>query len=156
MIALSSKKQLTEGSLARGLLGLAGPMMVSAALQDVQTLIDLFWVGRLGSAAVAALSLSGVTLMTLMPVVVGVTAGTIAMVARRVGAGQDDEASRVAGESLLIACLLGALLGLTGWALAGWICSLLGAGPEVAPLARGYLQIIFLGSFTGFLRFVGN
>lgn len=130
--------------------------MVSAALQDVQTLIDLFWVGRLGSAAVAALSLSGVTLMTLMPVVVGVTAGTIAMVARRVGAGEDDEASRVAGESLLIACLLGALLGFTGWAFAGRICSLLGAGPEVAPLARGYLQIIFLGSFTVFLLFVGN
>ncbi|MCX7591598.1 MAG: MATE family efflux transporter [Kiritimatiellae bacterium] len=155
-MSIRPKSRLTEGPLSRALLWLAGPMLIGAVLQDLQTLIDLYWVGRLGSEAVAAISLSGVTLMTLMPVVMGLTAGTVAMVSRRTGAGLADEAAGVAGESLVLAGILGATLGGVGWTLAGRICSLLGAAPDVAPLAGAYLRIIFLGSFTVFLLFVGN
>ena len=51
-------KNLVAGNLSRGILSLAGPMLASAVLQHVQSLIDLFWVGRLGSESVAGVALA--------------------------------------------------------------------------------------------------
>ena len=50
---------LLAGSLPRAVLLLAGPMFISSVLQNAQSLIDLYWVGRLGPVSVAALALSG-------------------------------------------------------------------------------------------------
>lgn len=147
---------LTQGNLLRGLFKLAGPMFVSAVLQNVQSLIDLFWVGRLGSNSVAALAMSGTVLMLLFPIVIGMSTGTVAFVSRRVGAGRHDEASDAAGQSLVLAFLLGLTAGVTGWIFARDLCRLLGASAEVVRLGSAYLQILFLGSFTVFLLFIGN
>ena len=147
---------LTAGSLWRGLTALAWPMFVSAILQNVQGLIDLFWVGRLGSNAVAAIALSTTILMILFPVVMGLCVGTVAFVARSVGAGQLEEANDAAGQSLLVALVCGLLAGVPGWLLSAKLCRLLGAAPEVVRLGSDYLQVSFLGSFTVFLLFTGN
>lgn len=149
-------EKLTGGPLWKGLLGLAGPMFVSMVLQNAQTLIDLFWVGRLGSEAVAALAVSGTLLMMLFPAVMGLSTGTVAIVSRAMGAGRHDEAGGVAGQSLGVAVVCGGVLGVAGWAWAGPLCRLLGASDAVARLGSEYLGISFLGSFTVFLLFTGN
>ena len=148
--------RLTEDHLLHGILVLAGPMFVSAILQNAQSLIDLFWVGRLGSQAVAALAMSGTTLMLLFPLIIGMASGTMAVVSRRFGEGRADEASLAAGQSLALAGIFGVVTGLVGWAVARRVCVLLGASPDVADMAESYLQISFLGSFTVFLLFIGN
>lgn len=147
---------ITGGSLTRGMLALAGPMFVSAVLQNAQSLIDLFWVGRLGSDAVAALAVSGTALMMLFPAVMGMSTGTVALVSRCVGGGQTDEAQRVAGQSLLAAVAAGVVSGALGWWVSDPLCRLLGATGAVAELAAGYLKVSFLGCFTVFLLFIGN
>ena len=147
---------MTEGSLRKALGTLAGPMFVSAMLQNAQSLIDLFWVGRLGSAAVAALAMGGTILMTLFPIVMGMSAGTVALVSRSIGAGDHEAASDAAGQSLSLAVLLGLAAGFLGVAITPGMCRLLGAGPDILPLAVRYLEISFAGSFTIFLLFVAN
>lgn len=147
---------LTEGPLLRGLWRLAWPMFVSAMLQNAQTLIDLFWVGRLGSEAVAALALSGTILMMLFPVVMGLSTGTVAVVSRCVGAGALGEAADGAGQSLLVALVFGTLAGITGWFCAEPLCRLLGGQGEVVRLGTEYLQISFVGSTAIFVLFIGN
>ncbi len=147
---------LVDGSLTSGILRLSGPMLVSAMLQNLQSVIDLFWVGRLGSAAVAALAISGTVLMMLFPVVMGVATGTVALVSRAMGADDHDQAADAAGQSLLLALGFGLLAGWAGWLCAGSLCEWLGATPEVAALGTPYLRISFVGSFTIFLLFVGN
>ncbi len=94
---LPSRNDLTQGPLARTLMRLAGPMFISTTLQNAQSVIDLFWVGRLGSDAVAALAMSGTLLMLLFPVVMGLSTGTVALVSRFIGAGQRTEAAEVGG-----------------------------------------------------------
>jgi putative MATE family efflux protein len=148
--------EVTQGPLLRAVISLSWPMLVAAVLQNMQSLIDLYWVGRLGSNAVAALALSGTTLMLLFPVIIGMSAGTVAMVSRRVGAGNSEEAAVVAGQSLGMALFLGLAVGVTGWLLTDKICILLGAPAEVLPLAKEYLNISFVGCFTIFLLFMGN
>ena len=72
-------------------------MMISAILQNAQSLIDLYWVGRLGAVAVAALSLSGIVIMALFPVQMGLATGAVALVSRAYGAGDRRRASSLAG-----------------------------------------------------------
>lgn len=152
----SKGNHLVEGGIVRGLLRLSGPMFVSALLQNLQSVIDLFWVGRLGSEAVAALAVSGIILMLLFPVIMGVSMGTVAMVSRAIGAKHPDEAGEIAGQSMLLALVFGLSAGAVGYFCAGTLCQVLGVTPEVAPLATTYLQISFIGAFTVFLLFVGN
>ena len=147
---------LTQGSLTRGLLSLAGPMLVGAALQNVQSLIDLYWVGRLGSSAVAAIALGGTLMMVMFPVVMGMSAGTIAMVSRRTGEGRHDEAADVAVQSLGLALVMGLVCGVVGWMTTDWLCRLLGAPADIVPLASTYLRLLFAGTFAVFLLFIGN
>lgn len=46
---------LTEGNISKLLLGLAIPIMGSSFLQMAYGLVDMFWIGRIGSSAVAAI-----------------------------------------------------------------------------------------------------
>ena len=147
---------ITDGALGAGILRLAGPLFLSALLQNLQSVIDLFWVGRLGSDSVAALAMSGTVLMMLFPLLLGVATGTVALVSRSVGAKDYEQAADAAGQSLLLALGFGLAAGAAGWFLAETLCSLLGAEPAVAALGTSYLRISFIGSFTVFVLFVGN
>ncbi|MFC1497217.1 MATE family efflux transporter [Verrucomicrobiota bacterium] len=153
---MMNNNDLTTGNLRKGLLGLAGPMLVGAVLQNVQSFIDLFWVGRLGTNAVAALGMSGTVLMMMFPIIMGMSAGTVAYVSRKVGEHDFAAASSAAGQSLVIALVLGITAGLTGAFFATPLLRLLDASPEVLSLGTAYLQISFLGSFTIFVLFIGN
>lgn len=137
-------------------MGLAGPMFIATTLQNLQSVIGLFWVGRLGSDAVAALAMSGTVLMMLFPVVMGLSTGTVALVSRRMGEGRPVDAAEAGGQSLVVALLCGVVAGVAGWYWAGDMCRLQGATGEVARLGTQYLGISFLGCFTVFLLFIGN
>ncbi len=155
-MAEHTHNHITDGNLLRAILLLAGPMMASSILQNVQSLIDLFWVGRLGAEAVAALSMSGTMLMLMFPVVLGLATGTVAIVSRHVGAGEMDEASRVAGQSLLAGVIIGVITGVVGWWLAPHVVVLFRAEAAVAELAIAYLRINLAGIVTMILLFVGS
>ena len=147
---------LTTGSVWKGLMSLAGPMFISTTLQNLQSVIGLFWVGRLGSDAVAALAMSGTILMMLFPVVMGLATGTVAVVSRSMGAGKPAEAVEAGGQSLVVALMCGVVAGVAGWIWSGDMCRWQGATGEVARLGAGYLGVSFLGCFTVFLMFIGN
>ena len=120
------RSPLLSGSLLKALASLSIPMLLSGALQEMQCLIDLYWVGRLGPHAVAAVSLSGIALFLLSPVPMGLMVGTMALVSRRVGAHQPREAGHVAAQSLLLAASLGVLASGIGWFLVPLVFPLLG------------------------------
>lgn len=142
---------LTSGSLTRGIFSLAGPMFASSILQNVQSLIDLFWVGRLGSAAVAALAVSGSIMFLLWPLVMGLSVGTVALVARHTGAGRGEQAAAAAGQSLVLAVVAGVIFGAIGILSMDWLLGMMGAAEEVAVLAHDYLFVSFIGYGTIFL-----
>ena len=152
----SSKHHITDGSVLQAIGLLTVPMLVGAVLQNLQSLIDLFWVGRLGHEAVAAVAMSGTILMVLFPMLMGLSTGTIALVARAVGAGRDEDAGAAATQSIMTAFILGLISGVVGWVFADPLLRLLGTGPDVMTDAGAYLKISLLGSFTVFILFIGN
>ena len=147
---------LTEGRILRAIGQLATPMLVAGVLQNLQSLIDLFWVGRLGPAAVAGVAMSGTVLMVLYPLLMGAATGTIALVARAAGAKRFDEASRAAGQSLMLALVLGGLTGIVGWLLSDKLFGLLRPPADVVAGGVAYLRVSLFGSFTVFVLFIGN
>ncbi len=152
----SDSRSLLSGSIPRSVLLLAGPMFVSAVLQNAQSLIDLFWVGRLGSVSVAALALSGAVLMAMFPIQMGLATGTVALVSRAFGAGDLRRASHLAAQSLALGVAVGLLLGFASLPFLGPICRLLGAEAEVVALAVQYLRICMYGMAVGLVLFIAN
>lgn len=147
---------LLHGSLLRGLARLSTPMLVSALLQNLQSVIDLFWVGHLGPVAIAAVAMSGTLIMVLFPMLMGLSVGTVALVSRAVGADQPEEAERAAGQSLLLAVVLGVISGLVGALLAGPMLRLLGAEGDVLHAGTSYMRVSLLGGVTVFVLFIAN
>ncbi|MCA1810044.1 MAG: hypothetical protein LC725_11450 [Lentisphaerae bacterium] len=98
---------LTEGGVFSTISRLAAPMLVSALLHNLQSLIDLFWVGRLGHTAIAGVAMGGTVITILFPGIMGLSTGAVAVVARAVGAGRPAAAAAAAAQSIGMAFWLG-------------------------------------------------
>lgn len=152
----SGRPDLTEGSILRALGVLAMPMLMGALLQNLQSVIDLFWVGRLGPVAIAAVAMGGTVMMVLFPMLMGISTGTVAIIARAIGAGDRGEASAAAGQSLTLALVVGVISGMAGGGVSDALLRLLGASPAVVADGGAYLRISLVGSFTAFMLFIAN
>jgi putative MATE family efflux protein len=86
----------------------------------------------------------------------GMSTGTVALVARSIGAGRPAEASAIAAQSLVAAAAFGVAAGAVGALFAEPLCRLMGAGPAVAQLGADYLRVSFLGGCTMFLLFIAS
>ena len=134
---------------------LALPMMLELVMESTFGLVDIFFVGKLGSAAVATIGLTGSVIILVFAIVMGLSMGTTAMVARRIGEG-NPEAAGVAAWQAILAGVLGAiptsLLGvLLSQKLLGWM-----GGTEAIVAGYRYTAMLFAGSVTIFLLFLNN
>ena len=150
------KNTITSGRLLAGLFSLATPMLLQALLQNLQSIIDLYFVGGLGASAVAAVSASGTVLFILTPVLMGASVGTIAMISRFIGEGQDHLAARTAGQSITIAVFFGTLIAGIGLVFGRDLFELMNTPEEVIAEGLVYLRISLVFSFTMFILFLGN
>lgn len=152
----SANKKITEGHLVAGLFSLATPMLLQALLQNLQSIIDLYFVGSLGESAVAAVSASGTILFVLTPFLMGASVGTIALVSHFTGEKKDDLAAKTAGQSVVISIFFGILIAIVGFLFSEQLFSLMKTPPEVIEAGMNYMQISLYFSFTIFILFLGN
>jgi len=149
------KRDLTTGSISNSIWTLAWPMIVGNVLQTGFNVVDMIFVGRLGAEAIAAVSLSGMILMLIITLIVGIGIGTTAMVARFFGAKEYAQANEVALQSLLFGGIASFFLAVVGFFFSGTLLRVFGAEAKVVELGTDYLSIMFLGSSTMFLLFLG-
>ncbi|EMA43153.1 MATE family efflux transporter [Halococcus saccharolyticus] len=146
-----SPEEITEGSLARALVTLAAPLLVQNLVLVVQQAVDLFWLGRLSSTAVAAVGLALPILALLFALTITAPfVGTQVLVSQRIGGEDVPAARRTAATGLGLALVLGVGGGAVLWASARPLTDLLtlaqgGAGGEVTRLATVYLGVLALG-----------
>ena len=60
------QQDLTQGSITRHLLGMAGFIGIGLIFQTAYYLVDLYFVGHLGAAAIAGVGLSGIAFFLAM------------------------------------------------------------------------------------------
>ncbi len=142
--------------ISHKVVSLALPLMVIAVLQTTQSLIDMFWVGRLGPSSIAAVAMSGMIIMVLFTMIVGISTGTMALVARYVGAKNKEKADTVATQSISLAIIMAILTVAVGLLFTKRLLLIMGAGPDILKAGIGYLKILLLGGVTMFLLFTGT
>ncbi|MBU7011287.1 MAG: MATE family efflux transporter [Theionarchaea archaeon] len=139
--------------MRRTILELAWPAILGNLLQTVVSMVDLAMVGRLGPVAVAAVGLGGQMLWFLNALIVSVTVGTTALVARFIGAQEKKDAEHVLVQSLLLVLLLSLVLTGFWYIFAEKALLLIGATKEVAEVGATYIQIVFLSTPCIFMIF---
>jgi putative MATE family efflux protein len=149
-------RDLTTGGIHRAIWFLAPAMALEVAILSISDLFDTFWVSRLGSAALAAVTFGIAVRWFVNSLPMGLGTGGMALVARRVGARDREAADHAAGQTILLGLILSLGLTVIGLALARPLLQLMGADAEVMPLGLTYLRITFLGSFTWVLVYVIN
>ncbi len=143
---------------------LAWPVMLTAALQALYNLVDAFWLGRLGTAAVAAPGMAWPILFFFMSFAGGFQAAGATFVAQHFGAHDREGAEESAGQVLTFLALASGVLGAVGFTLAPTVLRLIGAPVEIYPLALTYLRIECVGlpimflaqAFGGLMLGLGN
>lgn len=149
-------RDLTHGSLHAAIWYLAPAMTLETGIMNVSQLLDTYWVARLGSAALAAVTISITIRWVLNSLANGLGIGGLAVVARRVGAKEEEEAAHAAWQTILLGAAVSAVLGVAGLAASRPLLILLGADAEVLPLGLAYLRVAFGGLFTLVLVFAIN
>ncbi|MFB6301381.1 MAG: MATE family efflux transporter [Haloferacaceae archaeon] len=136
---------LVDGPVARTLLSLATPLVAQNVVRVVQQVVDAFWVGRIGEAAVGAVGLVIPVLAAAFALLVAPFVGTQVLVSRRVGADDHRGARAAVGAGVALSLAVGVAAGASLVLGAPGIVALLGAGREVAPLAATYLAVVAAG-----------
>ena len=148
------ENKLLEGPILRSLLTLAVPIVAANVLQSAYQIIDAFWVGRLGGAAVAAVSLSFPVMFLMFAIGAGLSIAGSTLIAQYVGARNEKMVAHVAGQTLLMVVLASLVLGTIGYFTAPALLRLMGVAPDVYPGALGFMRVSFIGLVFNFTFFV--
>jgi putative MATE family efflux protein len=147
-------RDLIRGPIARSLLLLAWPVMLSNLFQTIYNLVDTLWLGRLGKVAIAAPTLSWPLVFFMISIGAGVTIAGTALVAQYTGANRHEEANHAAGQVFTFTGILAVLLGIVGFFAARPLIIAMGAGPDLLDSASSYLRIVYAGIPAMFGMFV--
>ncbi|AZH26214.1 MATE family efflux transporter [Haloplanus aerogenes] len=145
---------LTSGDVGKPLFYLSLPIVVTNLLQTAYNLADTFWIGQYSTDALAAISFAFPMVFLIISLGMGLAVAGSILVAQHTGAGQDGEAEFAASQTVGFAAVASVLLGAVAYVFVGDALSLLGASPDVLPLATAYMEIISLGIFFMFGFFV--
>jgi len=139
-----SPEDITEGPIASTLVVLAAPLIAQNLVHVVNQIVDTFWLGRVGESAVGAVGLNFPLMAVMFGVVTVSIGGTHILVSQRVGADQVAAARRGTVSGVVLSLALSIGLAVFFVVSADWVVRLLGAGPDVAPLAVAYLSVYVL------------
>jgi putative MATE family efflux protein len=150
---VGTRQPLTEGSVDRALFLLSVPMVMEMAMESLFAVVNVFWVARLGTTAVATVALTESLVTILFTVAMGLGMSTTAVVARRIGEANQRAAARTAVQAILLGALCSLVIGVAGHACTSSLLRLMGADRDVLAGAS-YARILFSGSATILLLFV--
>ncbi len=123
-------------------------MLMANLLQDLFSIVDAIFVGRLGEEQLAALTASGVVIGLVMVVMIGISTGTIALVARHIGSKEMLKAENDVAQALLLALIFTLVISPFFYFAAPYLLELLGAESGVVGYGEQYMRIIGIGAFT--------
>src|ERR687895_347828 len=129
------QRDLTAGSITRHLLTTMSFMLVTMLFQTLYFLIDLYWVGRLGTAPVAAVGIAGNLTFIVLALTQMLGVGTTAVVSHAVGQKDHARAQLLFNQSQVLAMVTGALFFVVAMALRRWYSNAMSADAETARLA---------------------
>ncbi|SET18138.1 MATE family efflux transporter [Anaerobranca gottschalkii] len=157
-LTYSNKREfiLNNENLYHNALYLATPIVLQSLLQVSIGTVDMKMVGTLGADAIAAIGAGKNIVMLIMVLVMAISTGTTALVARFIGQGDRDKASLSAGQSFFL-CLAASLFMIPlGLLINRPSLQLLGVSDNVLALAEVYMLIFFITIPLFLLNFIAR
>ena len=142
------ERDWTKGNIVSNLWSLSWPMTVSTSIMMFGPIIDMIWIGKLGSADMAGVGISGIVVMLINSLIMGLFTGLRAMVARFVGAGENKQANHVSQQAFVIGIALSLIMAVVGQLFATSIMKLWKLEPDVIAAGATYMRIELIGTFT--------
>ncbi len=129
------------------------PIALSFIINMIYSLVDRYYVSRLGDAAIAAIGSTDQIVFFLFTLVSGIAVGAGIIVARRFGEGDADGARRTATQSLVGMAILAGTANLLFYIFLPMVPELMRMPPDVAEYGRQYLQTLLIGFTFNLLNF---
>ncbi len=150
------RQNLTQGSVGTQLAKLTLPMVWGVFAIIAFNLVDTFFVAKLGTDELAAMSFTFPVVTVLGSVSMGLGTGTSSVVARAIGEGDRRKVKRLTTNSLTLSVLIVAVLVVIGLLTLGPLFRMLGADDTLLPLIREYMLVWYLGMVFLVVPMVGN
>jgi putative MATE family efflux protein len=151
-----SHQDFTAGDLNRSILLLAIPMVLEMVLESLFAVVDVFWVGRLGANAVATVGITETLLALVFAIGLGVALSTTAMVARRIGEKDPEDAAISAVQAIVLGLLISLVLGVSAGIFAPRLLGIMGASPAIIAVGSGYARVALGGCGAIIMLFLNN
>lgn len=151
----------TTLNLCKRVVSLGIPAVLRMALQSIVTIAALVMVGHLGPRAIAAVGLGNRVLFILIAVLMAVSVGVTVMVARYVGAHDEEQVQAAIQQAFIIGFGTGLIITIGSWVLAPTIMRgllFLQADTDIELVSLGtlYLRFALIPMVFGFLLFISN
>jgi putative MATE family efflux protein len=130
---------MTQGSVRGHILRMMAFMLTGMALQTLYSLVDIYWVGRLGKQAVAAVALSTNLMFVSLAASQALAVGCVALVSRAAGQKNTPEVQRLFNQAQCLAACVGVVFLVLGLATRTTYTAQLAGDAETAALADEFL-----------------
>ena len=146
----------TRLPVGRALGLLAIPMMLEMAMESIFAVVDIAFVSKLGTDAVAAVGITEALVTVLYAIAMGLGMSVTAMVSRRIGAQDREGAASVTGQAIWAGGLIAVVVGVFGVIYARDLLILMGASDNVVEEGAGFTAVLLGGSATIMYLFLLN
>lgn len=134
-----------EGPIAKKLLYLALPILLSSVLQSLNGSVNAMWVGFfLGETALAATANSNTLLSFLVAIIMGIGMACSILVGQSLGGKNIEQAKRIVGTGATSFVAFALLISASGLAFSERLLILMHTPLDVQPLATSYLRVMFI------------
>lgn len=144
-------QDLTKGNILKELWALAWPMMLSVFFYTLYNVVDAFWVSKLSPEAIAAVSISQLTLFLMVALSMGINVGSGVIMSMHIGAKKVKEAERVLGQSFVLAAIAALIFTVISLVFRDQLLVATGATGAILAPAMEYFTITAAGSVLFFI-----
>ena len=155
--AIAGKEiDLTQASIKKAIFLLAVPMILEMSMESIFALVDIFFVSKVSTNAVATIGLTESVITLVYALAVGLSMAATAIVARRIGEKDPEGAKRVTVQVIFLGVLVSLIVSVIGIVFPKEILGLMGGEQSLIEEGYRYTQILLGGNFTIVLLFLIN
>lgn len=155
-MAEKTRIDLKTGIPVKKVFLLSGPLIVSNLMHVLYNIVDTMWLGMLGKEEVAAMAFVFPIVFLVVSLGIGIGIAGSVFVAQYEGAGEKEKVNFSAAQTFVFTLAMSVVISIIGYFSSFSLVNLMGASPEVLPLAVSYLKVIFLGIVLIFSFFIFN
>ncbi len=151
-----TERDFTTGTLGKAIFILALPMVLEMIMESVFAVVDIFFVSKLGSEAVATVGITESLMTIIYSLAMGLSAATTALVSRRIGEKNPEGAAIAAVQAIIAGVAVSLVISIPGILLAPDILRLMGASTEITSKYFMYTTIMLGSNVIIMLLFIIN